>query len=109
VGGEETKSGWDIAHKEYWGNIISDLEKIVALPSLTFLGMMTVPPYSPNPEESRPYYQRLKEFQSYIISRLQIRGFSELSMGMSSDYEIAIQEGATWVRIGQAILGPRLI
>ena len=68
---------------------------------------MTIPPYSKNPEASRPYYQQLREFQEFIRNHFQLSGFTELSMGMSSDFEIAIQEGSTCVRIGQAILGPR--
>ncbi len=107
VGGEVSKSGWNIAEKGNWKNILPYLEKILPLPGMTFLGVMTVPPFSPDPETARPYYRRLKEFQSYILDHFKISGFKELSMGMSSDFEIAIQEGSTCVRIGQAILGPR--
>ncbi len=107
VGGEESKSGWDITQKVNWKSILAGLETIFSLTSLTFLGVMTVPPYTVNPEASRPYYQMLKEFQHTIIQELKITNFSGLSMGMSSDFEVAIQEGSTCVRIGQAILGPR--
>jgi pyridoxal phosphate enzyme (YggS family) len=107
VGGEDTKSGWNIAQKMNWPNILPDIEKILSLPGLRFLGVMTVPPYSTDPEESRPYYRLLHEFQNYIIAQLRVSGFTELSIGMSGDFEVAIQEGSTCVRIGQAILGPR--
>lgn len=107
VGGEISKSGWNIAGEENWRNILPDLELILPLPGLIFLGVMTVPPFSPDPVVTRLYYHRLKEFQSYIIDHYNISGFQELSMGMSSDFEVAIQEGSTCVRIGQAILGPR--
>ncbi len=107
VSGEASKSGWDIKNKENWDNILPDIEKILSLPKINILGMMTVPPYSKDPETSRPHYQRLREFQEYVIDHFQLTGLTELSMGMSSDFEVAIQEGSTCVRIGQAILGPR--
>lgn len=107
ISGEESKSGWNITLRENWENILPDFEKILVLPKLLPLGLMTIPPYSTDPEASRPYYQRLCEFQIYIIDHFKLTGFNELSMGMSSDFEVAIQEGSTCVRIGQAILGPR--
>ncbi len=107
VSGEETKSGWNIAKKENWKNILVDLAEIFTFPNLIFFGAMTVPAYSHNPEDSRPYYQILKEFQNTVTSQLKVDGFEGLSMGMSGDFEVAIQEGSTCVRIGQAILGPR--
>jgi pyridoxal phosphate enzyme (YggS family) len=108
VSGEASKSGWDIKRKENWENILPDIEKIIALPKINILGVMTVPPYSIDPEASRPYYKRLHQFQQFIVEHFQLTGFNELSMGMSSDFEVAIQEGSTCVRIGQAILGPRM-
>ena len=66
---------------------------------------MTMPPYFDSPEKSRPYYIRLREFQERMV-----KGgipMEELSMGMSNDFEIAIEEGATFVRVGTAIFGPR--
>jgi len=68
---------------------------------------MTITPYSPNPEESRPYYQRLRKFQEIVINHFKLSNFTDLSIGMSGDFEIAIQEGSTWVRVGQAIFGSR--
>ncbi|NJD59164.1 MAG: YggS family pyridoxal phosphate-dependent enzyme [Anaerolineales bacterium] len=108
VSGEDTKSGWDIQRQENWGNILPDIEHILRLPNLNVLGMMTMPPYSDDAEASRPYFQSLRKFQDYVISHLQLVGYNELSIGMSSDFDVAIQEGSTCVRIGQAILGPRV-
>jgi pyridoxal phosphate enzyme (YggS family) len=105
--GEGSKYGWNISEEENWDNILLDIEEILALPNLDYLGVMTVPPYYNDPETSRPYYKQLKKFQKYVINHFKLTGFRELSMGMSSDFEVAIQEGATCVRIGQAILGPR--
>jgi pyridoxal phosphate enzyme (YggS family) len=107
VSGEASKFGWNIKTQIDLENIVPDIQKIASLPNLKLVGLMTVPPYSKNPEDSRIYYQRLYKFQKYIGNSVQLPDFKELSMGMSSDFEIAIQEGSTCVRIGQAILGPR--
>ncbi len=107
VGGEETKSGWNISQREAWKNLLPDLEKIFLLPNLVFLGAMCVPPYSPDPEASRPHFRQLREFSQFLCDRFTMPSFNGLSMGMSGDFEVAIQEGSTCVRIGQAILGPR--
>jgi pyridoxal phosphate enzyme (YggS family) len=107
VSGEGSKSGWNIWLDENWDDILPDIERILTLPGLKLLGVMTIPPYSIDPEESRVYYRRLRKFQEYIINHFQLSSFRELSMGMSSDFEVAIHEGSTCVRIGQAIFGPR--
>jgi len=78
------------------------------LPSLDFRGLMTVPPYSDDPEQSRPYFLKMRElFHRIAARRLSAIQMVTLSMGMSHDYEIAIQEGATCIRIGTAIFGER--
>ncbi len=109
VGGEITKSGWNIYEHAKWVDIIPDLEKIIVLPGLLLNGLMAIPPYSINPESSRLYYKKLRTFQEFLIKKFDIKNFNELSMGMSADYEVAIQEGSTCVRVGQAIFGPRII
>ena len=109
VSGELTKSGWDARNENQWDNLLPDMEQIVSLPNLDIKGLMTIPPYTHNPEEARPFYSHLRRLQEYLVNQFRPDGWRELSMGMSSDYGIAIQEGATWVRIGQAILGPRLV
>jgi uncharacterized pyridoxal phosphate-containing UPF0001 family protein len=68
---------------------------------------MTMPPYDPDPEISRPYFVKLRRLQDFLITRFSQANFSELSMGMSGDYNIAVQEGATIVRVGTAIIGQR--
>jgi len=107
VSGEESKFGWNIESQKELEDLMPDINIIASLPYIKLLGLMTVPPYSDNPEDSRVYYQQLRKFQEYIRSNIRLSGFTELSMGMSSDFEVAIQEGSTCVRIGQAILGPR--
>ncbi|MCD5411468.1 MAG: YggS family pyridoxal phosphate-dependent enzyme [Thermodesulfovibrionales bacterium] len=81
------------------------LEKIKALGNLKLEGLMTMPPFFEDTEEARPYFKRLLE----VRNELEKMGFilPELSMGMSNDFEVAIEEGATMVRIGTALFGER--
>jgi pyridoxal phosphate enzyme (YggS family) len=94
------------------GVSIDDAERLVrhvaTLGNIRVMGLMTMPPYSENSEDSRPYFKKLKELSS-IIERENTPGVSmaELSMGMSGDFEVAIEEGATLVRVGTAIFGTR--
>jgi len=76
------------------------IEAIGACPNLRLLGLMTMPPWSEDPELSRPYFRRLRE----LAER---HGLPQLSMGMSNDFEAAIEEGATCVRVGTALFGKR--
>ena len=84
------------------------LEQMGSLPGITVKGLMTVPPFFDEPEESRPYFRALRELAE-AASRRKIGGVSleDLSMGMSNDFEAAIEEGATLVRVGTAIFGSR--
>jgi uncharacterized pyridoxal phosphate-containing UPF0001 family protein len=66
-----------------------------------------MPPFYENPEQTRPYFQRLRHLQAYLKDRFPQITWTELSMGTSVDFIAAIEEGATYVRVGQAILGPR--
>lgn len=83
-------------------------EQIGALPSIELQGLMTLPPFFENPESVRPFFRRLRELAGRMEAR-NLHGVSmrELSMGMSHDFEIAIEEGATIVRVGTAIFGER--
>jgi len=91
---EEAKTGADPA------DLPAIVEVIRSSQHLKLVGLMTVPPWSEDPEKSRPYFARLREFAGqYAIP--------ELSMGMSNDMEVAIEEGATWVRVGTALFGRR--
>jgi PLP dependent protein len=104
IGGEEAKSGVAPESK--------DLEEILqgasGLASLRFRGLMTVPPYSENLDAVRPYFRRLRKIRDAIAARgLSGIDMSVLSMGMSHDFEVAIEEGSTCVRVGTAIFGAR--
>lgn len=80
---------------------------ITRLPFLELCGLMGIPPYFDNPEETRPYFRRLRELRDAVRAQLGAGILPVLSMGMSHDYEIAIEEGATEVRIGTALFGQR--
>ncbi len=104
VGGEAAKSGVAPGSKE--------LEDLLAAAggfgSLEFRGLMTVPPYFDDPEAARPHFRRLRELRDQIAARhLHGVGMDVLSMGMSHDFEVAIEEGSTCVRVGTAIFGER--
>ncbi|MGC1105458.1 MAG: YggS family pyridoxal phosphate-dependent enzyme [Candidatus Acidiferrales bacterium] len=81
-------------------------EAIVQMPHLQLRGLMAVPPFSEDPRDARPFFRRLRLLRDDLEQRLG-RSFPELSMGMSHDFEVAIEEGATQVRIGSAIFGAR--
>lgn len=71
-------------------------------------GLMTIPPYDPVPQNSRRYFSALRELRDRMVQvAIDHIGLSELSMGMSNDFEVAIAEGATWVRVGTALFGPQ--
>jgi pyridoxal phosphate enzyme (YggS family) len=99
LSGEATKFGTDE------GKILNLARRILQLNHLSLEGLMTMPPYFDSSEMSRPYYIKLRELKEKV-AREGIP-MKELSMGMSNDFEIAIEEGATYVRVGTAIFGPR--
>jgi len=102
VSGEKTKNGIPAIRS------VDLIKNISPLENVSIKGLMTMAPYSDNPEKSRPYFSELKNLQKKIIQE-GITGIlmEELSMGMTDDFEIAIEEGATIVRIGRAIFGER--
>lgn len=106
VGGEVAKSGLDPDSKE-----LEDLLRgAAALEQLQFRGLMTIPPLAEDPQQARPYFQKLRRLREAIEAR-QLPGIdmSVLSMGMSHDFEVAIEEGSTCVRLGTAIFGERTV
>ncbi len=76
-------------------------------PQVNLCGLMTIAPYAENPEDARPYFKRLRELKAELEQSLG-RELPHLSMGMSGDFEVAIEEGATMVRVGTAIFGERV-
>ena len=100
IAGECSKSGTDTEGLE------KVLERARSLNHLKPKGLMTMPPYTEDPEDARPYFRKLRELLDEMNTKFGL-GMKELSMGMSSDFEIAIQEGATMVRVGTALFGAR--
>ena len=86
--------------------LLAELNQINALPRIEVHGLMTVPPWSPDAENSRPHFRRLRELKEECEQALGAP-LPHLSMGMSGDFEVAIEEGSTMVRIGTALFGPR--
>lgn len=107
VSGEESKFGFPAWDEAGWPALAGELSSVAALQNLEICGLMTMPPFFDEPERARPYFQRLRRLQAYLQERLPQVSWRELSMGMSGDFEAAIQEGATQVRIGTAIMGQR--
>jgi len=101
VAGEASKFGFKPARLD------AEIETVIAeMPRLDVRGLMAIPPLARNAEESRRYFAALRELRDGLQERLRV-GLPELSMGMSGDYEVAIEEGATLVRVGTAIFGER--
>ncbi len=104
VGGESAKSGMAPDSPE----IEALLAATPRLEHLEFRGLMSIPPFTEDPESARPYFRLLYQLRNQIAARkLPAVGMNVLSMGMSHDFEVAIEEGSTCVRVGTAIFGPR--
>jgi PLP dependent protein len=107
VGGEDSKGGWSAWDEARWSELLGDVSEVLALPNLKVRGLMTMPPLGSTAEFSRPFFQRLRRLQEFLAAQFPLADFSELSMGTSSDFETAVEEGATFVRVGTAIVGAR--
>jgi pyridoxal phosphate enzyme (YggS family) len=107
VGGEETKSGWDASDDSQWDRFSPQVQSILDLPNLRVHGLMTMPPLGTDPEDSRRFFQRLRLLRDDLAVHFPDADWSELSMGTSMDYKVAVEEGATLVRVGTAIVGAR--
>jgi pyridoxal phosphate enzyme (YggS family) len=113
LAGEASKGGQvDLAGEASKGGVAATdvpalLDLCASLPGLSVDGLMTLPPAASDAEASRPFFARLRELRDSLRGGAAGTGLRELSMGMSADYEVAIEEGATWVRVGTALFGPR--
>lgn len=104
VGGEEQKAGVAPGSPE----LDAILDGAAELNHVAIRGLMTVPPFTDDPESARPYFRRLRELRDEIAGRnLEHVSMDELSMGMSHDFDVAVEEGSTCVRVGTAIFGER--
>jgi PLP dependent protein len=102
--GEDTKSGVPFERA------VDLLRTVAALKNLSIRGLMTMPPWFDDPEDARPYFRKLRDLKNRIIDeQIPAVEMKELSMGMSGDYEVAVEEGSTIVRVGRTIFGERPI
>jgi len=101
IAGESSKFGYAP------DRVLGELKQINALSKIEVHGLMTVAPYAPDPEKVRPVFRRLRELKGQCEDILGAP-LAHLSMGMSGDFEVAVEEGATMIRLGSALLGPRV-
>lgn len=107
VSGEESKFGWAAWQEDRWEALLEDFSQVIALPGLRVSGLMTMAPFLDDAEQARPYFRRLRLLREYLARKFQQIDWRELSMGISADFKVAVQEGATIVRVGTAIMGLR--
>jgi len=102
LAGEPTKHGFAPA------TVAEEVEPLAGLEHLKIVGLMAIPPEVDDPQEARPWFRQLRQLRDELDARPEWHGrLTELSMGMSHDYEVAIREGATYVRVGTALFGNR--
>lgn len=106
VGSEDSKSGWLFADDSIPDSFLQDFEKISGMSHLDVKGLMILPPYAEEAETNRRYFIHTRKIAEYLNQYCGAH-ITELSMGTSSDYTAAVEEGATIIRIGTALVGPR--
>lgn len=107
LSGEESKYGWDASSESSWRNLLADFQKILGYKNIRVRGLMTMPPFYEDPEKTRPIYRELRRLKIFLQERIPEANWDELSIGTSFDFPVAVEEGATIVRIGTEIFGPR--
>jgi pyridoxal phosphate enzyme (YggS family) len=111
VSGEASKYGFELSRwredEELRSIFFDTLRRILELPHLRLQGLMTMAPIVPDPEQARPVFVALRELRDALADEFPSVEWKHLSMGMTDDFEVAVEEGATLVRIGRAIFGPR--
>jgi uncharacterized pyridoxal phosphate-containing UPF0001 family protein len=111
VSGEASKEGFALAGWEErpaaLDAFLADVVALLALPQLRVRGLMTIAPWGSDPEAARPTFRSARRLRDLLAQRFPQADWSALSMGMSDDYAVAIEEGSTIVRVGRAIFGER--
>jgi pyridoxal phosphate enzyme (YggS family) len=107
VSGESSKAGFSAHEPGAESELLTEVGKVAELPGLEVRGLMTMAPIVARPELARPFFERLADLRDYFRAQLSVASWSELSMGMTDDFEVAIECGATLVRVGRAIFGER--
>lgn len=109
ISGEESKYGFNASSSQNRDSLFSVFEEICSLPHLKTIGLMTMPPYAKEPAQNEACYNLCQEFSEDIREKFGLTDFRQLSMGTSADFETAIKCGATYIRVGEAIMGKRII
>lgn len=107
LSGEKSKHGFQADNKDSWDELAVLFREIGDLENIEICGLMTMPPLFDDPEKTRPVYQRLRELQQFLQNNLPEMDWDDLSIGTSFDFTIAIEEGATMVRLGTELFGQR--
>lgn len=107
LSGEGSKGGFAVWNKQDWSTFADQILQLKKLEHLHILGLMTMPPYTEAAESSRAIFARCRQLAEFVQKRTGEAEFRQLSMGTSIDYAVAIEEGATFVRVGEAIMGSR--
>jgi PLP dependent protein len=107
LSGEASKYGWEASDENRWPELIQEFKQISSMENIQVKGFMSMPPLFEDPERSRPIYQRLRRLRAYLREEIPNTDWDELSIGTSFDFEVAVEEGATLVRIGTEIFGER--
>lgn len=105
VSGETTKHGWPAWDQKQWETLLPEIAQLVELSNVRIHGLMSMAPLLEESDKARPYFARTRLLRDHLTSKFPQADWSQLSMGMSGDFEAAILEGATMVRIGTAIVG----
>ena len=109
IAGEITKSGFTVSTLKEKEIFIEDFTKLKDLKNINIKGLMCMPPYAVKEDQNRRYYEACYGLREELIKETKIEGFAQLSMGTSADFQTAIHCGATMVRVGEAIMGRRVI
>lgn len=107
VSGEESKYGFDCGERAKWEARLADFQSILDLENLQVVGLMTMAPWTEDEGVLHRTFGALRQLRDYLRQQLPATDWRQLSMGMTDDYEIAVEEGATVLRLGRAIFGPR--
>ncbi|PKN92873.1 MAG: YggS family pyridoxal phosphate-dependent enzyme [Chloroflexi bacterium HGW-Chloroflexi-6] len=107
VSSEDSKFGYPAWDSNQWPALRDEFLQIAAMPNLRVCGLMTMPPFADLAEESRPFFVQMRRVQEYLAKQIPAADWGQLSMGTSVDFTVAVEEGATLVRVGTAIMGQR--
>ena len=108
IAGEDSKFGFDATTFQARDRLLSTIETISHLSCIRLKGLMTMPPYAVEPSQNEACYNLCRDYCNKISNDLGLKEFQQLSMGTSSDFEAAIKCGATYIRVGEAIMGKRI-